>query len=321
MTVDGSTEPRKLGNEVHHIRVAAAVEAIAFGHPEVDVEHLLLGLLVLGGPSAQILSRTGIGPDAFRRAIGDMQERELAELGIDLAPPAPTPLRAADRFVGMELPLNDRARDLIETPSYFGDDRGLLRALLDDHSGRIARLVEHLGADVDDLREKVAHDPLPPATTPSPGGGRPSAAPSGPPPSGTFWVEATLTHDLPVPVDRVWPMISDPGRRHEWDPFCRSVTVDDHGVEQVTPPEGAAVTQTVRTVVPEREITWDRLPGTGVTETSQIVLTELAEGTRLTLHRHFPGRGRTWRVLRPLLVRLVRAQLRAQAQGIGQAAT
>ena len=54
-----SDSARTLGTEVFAIRSAAAVEATAFGHPEVDVEHLLLGLMVVGGPSAQVLTAAG----------------------------------------------------------------------------------------------------------------------------------------------------------------------------------------------------------------------------------------------------------------------
>ena len=88
---DGPQDDRKDGNrslvlEVHHVRVAAAAEALALGHPEVDVEHLLLGLLVVGGPSARAMTGAGADLRALRSAVAEVAEaRGLPRAQVALA--------------------------------------------------------------------------------------------------------------------------------------------------------------------------------------------------------------------------------------------
>lgn len=311
--------PRTLSQEIYHIRSAATVEALTFGHPEVDVEHLLLGLMIVDGPSAEALTRAGIDLAAIRSAIADVQARDVGELGIDLAPPPRSALRASGR-IGNDLPLNDRARHLIETSSYRGDDREFLRVLLDDDSKRVQRLIDHLGVDVGDLRDSTERAPLPISTPSPPDCAQPTAAIPGVAPAGSVWLQASFTQDLSVPVNRVWPVISDLSRRPEWDPSCSAVGTDDHGRGLLTRPGGDVVTQTLIEDVTEREITWRHVSSTGAPEIFQIVVTPIDGGTRLQLRRHWTVRGRVWRMLGAALAGMVRTQLRVQAQGIGQAA-
>jgi hypothetical protein len=128
-------------------QVCGGGEATAFGHPEVDVEHLLLGLMVVSGPSAEVLTAAGVELTALCRAVGEVQREDLGELGVDVATPQPPPVRAADR-PHQVLPLNGRAAELMEAVAYRNDDPGFLEALLADGSGRVRRLLDHLDVDV-----------------------------------------------------------------------------------------------------------------------------------------------------------------------------
>lgn len=51
MSTGERLDDRHLREQWYLIRLAAGTEALRFGHHEVDVEHLLLGLLATGGPS------------------------------------------------------------------------------------------------------------------------------------------------------------------------------------------------------------------------------------------------------------------------------
>ena len=189
---------RSLGSHMHYIRSAGAVEAVAPGHPEADVDHLLLGLLATGGPSAQVLTGAGVGLAAVRRAVTEVQERDLGELGVTTVPQRPT-IRAASRHVGLAVPVNGRAKDLLEGTPYRGDDRGLLLALLGDDGRRVLRLLERLGVDVTELRDRATRGRPPAAAAPPPEADWPGAALRGPAPAGTTWLEASCSQVLPVP--------------------------------------------------------------------------------------------------------------------------
>lgn len=185
---------RSLGWEVEFIRSAAAVEAVALRHPEVDVEHLLLGLLATGGPSSRVLTEAGADLAAVRRGVREVQRLQLADLGIAAVPP-PAPVHAGLWSARHALPLNSRAEELLHTPSYRGDDRGLLLALLDDDGRRARHLLEHLGVDVDRLRE-LAAGPLPVTDAgPEDAPGAPGGDLRGPVPEGMHWMHGLLQPD------------------------------------------------------------------------------------------------------------------------------
>ncbi|PPK94642.1 ClpA/ClpB-like protein [Kineococcus xinjiangensis] len=142
---------RSLLRQSRYISIVALEEAARLGHPEVDVEHLLLGLLATGGPSAGLLIAAGVGMGELREAVARLQQQDLAALGVDV-PTAPAPPPAPPSFLAAQsLPWNDRAMARVRRASR-GDDRALLVELLDDDGRRAARLLEHLGVDVEALR-------------------------------------------------------------------------------------------------------------------------------------------------------------------------
>lgn len=127
-TTDGAG--RRPTFDVDHVVTAATAEALALGHPEVDVDHLLVDLLVVGGPSARALVAQGGDLPAARCAAQEEQEEHLRELGLT-AGRRPV-LRAAARTAARPLPVNGRA---------------LLRTMVGDEGGRTGRLLERMAID------------------------------------------------------------------------------------------------------------------------------------------------------------------------------
>ena len=326
---------RRLGGEVHRIRSAAAVEAAALGHPEIDVDHLLLGLLVAGGPSARVLAAHGVGAAALRRAVADLQEQDLLGLGAVAAAPQPAAVRASDRGSAGALPLGGRAQALLDDAPLLGDDLALLRAVLDDGGRRAERLLAHLDVDVDALRAQLAAEPdVDGALSPAMPGAdtdvdwsaadRALEARRDPVPAGTTWMSAARTQLVPAPADQVWALISDPQRRPQWDAACLSATVDADGVERITGHDGDVVEQTAVDVEPGQRIGWlQRGPDGGAAPrvVVQIALTAQGASTVVRLRQDWPARGRaTGRLSRWILTRMIGAKLRTQANGIARAA-
>lgn len=284
---------------LHH---AGAAEAAWLGDAEVDVDHLLLGLLATGGPSAGALHRAGVGLEDLRRGVRELQQHDLGLLGVSAAVPAPGG-RAADSTTVAPLPLAGRVRELLEGLPLSSDDGALLLALLDDVGGRARRLLEHLRVDVDRLRHDLEHEDEEPEVAASP------TVPElpRPAPAGALWMTASYHQHLPVPGARVWALVADPDRRAEWD---------------ATRPAGAA-REVVTHLAEGEEIAWARAEGTGdgVTRTVQLRLEPRNGATLLHLRSAVLVRGWSWHLLRPVLERLVRGQLRTQAHLVAQAAS
>jgi hypothetical protein len=75
------------------VSIAAKEEASRYDMPETDVDHLLLALLVLGGPAGEVLREQGVTLADARRASEQVRADHIARLGI-VAPPAdPRPIR------------------------------------------------------------------------------------------------------------------------------------------------------------------------------------------------------------------------------------
>ena len=318
----------RLTSEAFQIQVAAATEALALSHPEADVEHLLIGLLVAGGPSARVLTGAGEDLQSLRRALSEVQQLDLDGFGVT-GTAQRTVLHANERDAALAVPVSGRAQDLLDAAPRWADDRALLVALLDDEGGRARRLLEHLGIDAQEVREQLGSEHVPTASAPVPSGLDEEAFAElrGPAPTGSFWIEASWSQELPMPVEKVWALVSDPSRRPEWDPSTTSVTVTADGLEQLSGKRGDARTQRVTQLEPCRAIAW-RQRGTGTAtlpveateQVLQLVLEPGDETTRVHLRHRSPGRGRGVRLSRPLLVRMMRTRLRFMAQAIAQSA-
>jgi hypothetical protein len=74
--------------ESTYISLAATEECARLGHAEIDGEHLLLALLVVGGPSARRLHDAGVGIDEARPCSRRSASRPLRSTA---APPPSIP--------------------------------------------------------------------------------------------------------------------------------------------------------------------------------------------------------------------------------------
>ncbi|MFL1380360.1 MULTISPECIES: Clp protease N-terminal domain-containing protein [unclassified Nocardiopsis] len=303
-----STRPNALarGYDRAVIQGAASREAARAGHPEVGFEHLLLGVLVNGGPGARLLMDAGVDLAGARAGIDALLAEDLALLGIDAALPAPSASPAEGAAM---LPLAPRLQELVDDRPSAGGDRALLAALIGDGGGRVRRLLERLGVDADDLDLDVPECPA--------GGARPSAA-------GGFeaqgWENTLYDLEVPVPAERLWALLSDPERRGEWDTAGTPARHLGGGVVELALRHGSPVRESITRRVEGREVTWAREEGEGTAPRALKIVIEPLEGrARLHLSLGWPNalRGR----LANRMVRwIARQQLRLHAQAIAQAA-
>jgi hypothetical protein len=313
-----------------YITSAALEEAARAGDPELDLEHLLLGLLVTGGPSAALLTTAGVDLPRLRQAVAEVQQQELTHLGLQVPVPAvpdgPEPSFRAAQAV----PFNDRAMAVMKQISYEGDDRELLLALLEDEGRRVERVLDHLDVDVEALRATATPDRAAPRTDHP--GARVAVAVEAQDPS----VLATLVHDVPVDAGRVWNLMSDVTRRPEWDTACVRAETGPGGVEHLTYRARGrefVAEQVVNHLVPGREIGWHRFRVGGRFASVDLSLRVESLGATCRVHlqaRRGPATGRPRRyrllepllrpLLRPVVVRATGSQLRWYAQSIARAA-
>ena len=157
---EGTPTNRSDRTELHFVRVAAGLEALALGHTEVDVDHLVLGLLSAGGPSAQLFGAAGVDLHSARTAVVATGDQRLRSPGWSSAP-AGVMTTAADMDRGLAVPLSDLAGQVMDESTHQPDGRSLLLTLLDTGRHRVLRLLEHLHVDIDALRAAAtAHTPV-----------------------------------------------------------------------------------------------------------------------------------------------------------------
>lgn len=316
-TAAGPGGGRTMWRQSRYITSAALEEAARAGDPELDLEHLLLGLLVTGGPSAALLTSAGVDLPGLRRAVVEVRQRELVHLDLQVPVPAvpdgPEPSFRAAQAV----PFNDRAMAVMKRIPYEGDDRGLLLALLDDEGRRVERVLTHLDVDVDVLRTATGQDHAAPRAV-DPG------SPAAPGTGGPGWI-ATLVQDVPVDAGRVWDLVSDVTRRPEWDTACVQAETGSDGVQRLTyRGRGREVVaeQVVSHLVPGREITWHRfrIGHREISTTSRVRVEPVGVACRLHLELGSARHTLPRKLLRPVIGWAATSQLRWRAQAIARAA-
>lgn len=134
-------------------------EAARLRHPEIDLDHLYLGLIAQGGNAAQVLGAHGLTLTSAREAVRDLSADELAGLGIDVRTLRQPPPRGTAQLhhgaVG-DIPLSERAREFAVTARSVRTNLATLHALLDEPSGRVRRLLIWDGADPDAVLRTAA---------------------------------------------------------------------------------------------------------------------------------------------------------------------
>lgn len=147
-------------NRAMSISGAAWFETMREHRAELDIEHLLLGLLGAGGGPAQTLAAHGVTLARARRAVTAVRAERLGDIGID---PTAVPVRDVRDMAGLtarevgDLPMSRAAREVLSqgpgwNPFSSGERRrrrrlrgadfetGILRDLLAEPSGRIAAI-------------------------------------------------------------------------------------------------------------------------------------------------------------------------------------
>jgi len=311
-------EGRSVLRQQRYLSAAAMEEVVELGHPEVDVEHLLVALLVTGGPSASRLVAAGVDLAALRRGAREVQEADARALGVHVpAPPAARPGPAA-QAVGAT-PFGGRALELMRSVRPDDDDRALLRALLDDDGHRAERVLRHLGVDVEELRRRL-DAPAASLDVALPAAVVDALEALGP---AHRRCAASTTHDLPVPADAVWALVGDLRRRPEWDPACVAVT-EDEGALRLTYGKGDR-RRDVRVLVERtgaRSVLWRELwrDDEHVAMAVHVAVQPAGGGSRLRLDVVGLLRSRRALVLRPYVRWASGSRVRWLAQSIARAA-
>lgn len=315
-----STPPSRgapLWQDRYLVEVASADEAAALGHPEIDADHLLVGLLAVGGPSARILAGAGLDLDAVRAAAEDLHSEELAGAGVTAE--AERRMIPASKRHPTTVRLTPRMRELVDRVSAKDDDRALLRALIQDEGGRARSILVVAGADIGQVISRTEV----PTRTPAPVVADRSDL-LGPAPDGAHWMSAAHKQQLAVPADRVWSLLADPARRPEWDPAVSSVEELDDGTIRNEHSDGRRSTDAVVQARPRTAIAWRSRPDGAVDDLQdQVLEVSLSRDGGLTyveLRMWWSLRGKASRLIGRLLVSAFHTRLRACAQGIAHAA-
>lgn len=287
------------------LAVAANEEAERWGHSQVDTDHLLLGLIALGGPATQVLERHGVLLGRARSAVTEIQRHDLTAVGIESPDTTLTP---PTRYTVGLRPMTVAASAAVHAD--LGDGLALLRCLLADPESQSARLVAHLGAEI-------------PAADLS------GAGVSGPTTSRAGW-QSTYSVVIAAPRDMVWALLDEPTRRAVWDTDVHDVRVIDEEHFVGRPPhadDGSGIVGMLVAGVdldvhhhlavrePGRVIEWRIVfPARAHTEHLRVELEDADGGTRMTLlHRDERTAGLANRLLRWASRGQLRLRLRAQA--------
>lgn len=310
------------------VSVLAEDEQRRSGHPEIDVEHLFLALLSIGGPVTDALAGGGLTLAGAREAFAGVHARRAAQLGVRVPESAESAKRIPDSSARGGFVYRDGVRAMLEAASNQSvQDVALFKELIDEPSGHIREVLRDLDVDPDDLADVAVQ-----AREGSQDGDQ----------------EADQSLDyrrfVPAAPDAVWALLSDPDRWLEWN-GSEFERVEDTGsgvlraYARQRHPDGKPTRirpqfQVSEYVVSRSEaphlIQWERsfpATGRGATQSLRIRLDPQGSGTDVTIsfvHTGATGRGGIgyW-LVRPLAKLLhpvmVRAHLRGKADNISRA--
>ena len=297
---------------------AANDEAARAGHGTVDVDHVLLALLVSGGPATQILSRAGLDLATARTALVEVQVQDLSSLGTST--PVPPPLATHTYGVATAAhPWSDRARRALAAIVEEGPGTHALRVVLDDEHGPARRLLGQAGIDVEAVLATA---------------GTVQDSPRAHGDESWTWTSSS-SRTVAVPRADLWRVVSDPRRRVEWDDTdARVQVVDDRSFETLdalsfrlhrpgrTLEDPGLTCRHVVTALDEgRLVEWEeRCPDRGHTERLRVELEDDGAGSRLTLRHAFSRPRGALRLFARLYAWTIRKRLQVLSQAIAQAA-
>ena len=224
-------------------------EAARLRAAEVDLEHLYLGLIAVGGSAARLLGRHGITLASARQRVREALALDLATLGVDVADlPSPIHLMQLGDPAWQATPRADTTlKELRMTETYE-----VLVTLLKEPSGTVRRLVAADGVTPQDLVPELkegADDPysterVPLDTTLLPAPGR----------------AQRVRRYVSAPVDLVAESLADPGLLTVWAYDPTKATASDGGLRVRHDKGGRVLTVQLavdtETVGDTRIVTW-----------------------------------------------------------------
>ena len=155
---------KQLDAETQNAVVFAADEARDLGHTQIGTEHLLLGLVRLGGTSAERLGlslqetratvRGAVGRGTGRRTIGELQFTGAARRALARARALADPRDVTPRDL-IDALLTDRGSGASRITGGHGDRADELLAEAANPASVVARALTSLGVDEHELRDAV----------------------------------------------------------------------------------------------------------------------------------------------------------------------
>lgn len=228
-------------------------------HPAIDLDHIFLALLSVGGPVTTALRGRGVTLEGARAAVDGVRVDRAAGLGVSMDVPAsrgrPGPFDAPQ-----QVDFTDRAREAL-TASYSTTtwpDVALWDAVLAEPTQLVHDALARLGVEPSTL-EIPERDP----------------EPSSPRSGGRWSVSRSV---IPADIDAVWGLVSDPERWMEWNSSeLASAQVSEDG----------STISTVMTAPPKRRVDPARL-------VSEYRVTETSEGQSIQWLRTADAVGTRW---------------------------
>jgi uncharacterized protein YndB with AHSA1/START domain len=307
------------------VSVLAEDEQRRSDHPEIDVEHLFLALLSIGGPVTDLLAERGVTLAAGRAAFERIHARRLSGIGVSIPGRGGADRRIPAGNTRGGFVYRAGVRKMLEDAANApAQDIALFHALLDEPSGDAREVLRELGVEPDTFGLAAATEPA----------------------TATRSKSATeyqrFVGEGPATV---WALVSDPDRWLEWNEFeFDRAEMTDSGVIRAharerhldgkpaqLKPEFSVSEFVVSRFEPPRLIQWERsFPGadTPGTQSLRLSLTPQKSGTDLTVSFVQTGPVAGRRTLASSLLRplarllhpfLVRAHLRGKADNISRA--
>lgn len=295
-------------------------EAELSGRDAVTLDDLLVALLAIGGPAAELLARHGATVDAVRQGAAEREDDDLASLGIDSSV-RPNRVRRtlAELFVSpREYEQTPQVQAFVESLPVTADEYEIVRRLLDHGSGAPAEALARAGVDVEGLRRELDTAAAPVAkhhrVSPVPGLL-----------DGLGQRAVAVERFLPVPLDQVASAMDNAERVQRWFQVGDASTVTLEGDELVVSSRRGSLA--LRKVVDEqgedgsRTIVWQAFTDPAPQGDPRgfywhAHLAPVEGGTRLRLTRGFRAYGRLGRLASGLGATLAALSTSGLVQGL-----
>lgn len=264
----------------------------------VDLDHLYLGLLGVGGVAARLLGEHGITLSSARERVRQSITDDLASLGItEQSLPNPLPFEATGTGTYRE---TARAKKLLSDGAKAPDTYALLVLLLQEPSGTVRRLVHADGVVPQDLAAQLrdgSTDPFTPTSVPPMAGLLPNPA-----------YARRLTFYVSASPEKVAAALQSPAALPYFASFG-DADVSEDGLTAVMARGNKSMTTSANVTTGDNAITWTLTlkdtpyAGQGLSY-HRFTLTGTAGGTELTYEFGYRTFGLLGRLIEPITRRL-----------------